>query len=150
VSSEREKTLEHIRAVQKNILIVAMCLIDRAIEHDQSKLEPPEAEIFERITPKLAGLTYGSEEYKATLEELGPTLKHHYEQNMHHPEHWDAGMMSMTLVDIVEMFCDWCAATLRHDNGSILKSIEINQKRFDYPEMLANIFRNSRYGMECK
>jgi hypothetical protein len=50
----------------------------------------------------------------------------------------------MNLVDIVEMFCDWCAATLRHENGDIKKSLGINQKRFLYDnKLLYSIFLNT-------
>lgn len=49
----------------------------------------------------------------------------------------------MSLLDVLEMFCDWCAATKRHNDGNILKSIAHNQKRFGYPDMIANIFRKT-------
>jgi hypothetical protein len=38
---------------------------------------------------------------------------------------------------------DWKAATLRHADGDILKSIEINQKRFGYSDDLKEIFKNT-------
>jgi hypothetical protein len=41
------------------------------------------------------------------------------------------------------MFCDWKAATMRHNDGDIRKSIEINKKRFKMSEDLAQIFRNT-------
>ena len=49
----------------------------------------------------------------------------------------------MNLVDLIEMICDWTAATLRHDTGDIVKSIEINQKRFNYSDELKEIFLNT-------
>ena len=49
----------------------------------------------------------------------------------------------MNLIDIVEMFADWKAATLRHSNGSILKSIDINISRFNMSPQLVNIFKNT-------
>lgn len=49
----------------------------------------------------------------------------------------------MNLVDIIEMLCDWKAATLRHADGDIYKSIEINQKRFGYSDELKSIFINT-------
>jgi len=53
------------------------------------------------------------------------------------------GIDRMTLIDIIEMLCDWKAATLRHDNGDIIKSIEINRKRFKISDQLANILINT-------
>lgn len=150
MSETRCETYEHIRAVQRNLLTIAKELIDRANAHDQSKLLPPEAEMFESATFKLKGLTYGSDEYKRALVDLGPALKHHYEHNRHHPEHWGGGITDFNLCDLVEMFCDWAAATLRHENGSLERSIEINQERFKYSDDLKSILRNSRYGMEAK
>jgi hypothetical protein len=41
------------------------------------------------------------------------------------------------------MFCDWKAATLRHKDGDIIKSIEQNQKRFGYSDELKAIFLNT-------
>jgi hypothetical protein len=49
----------------------------------------------------------------------------------------------MNLIDIIEMICDWKAATLRHDDGDINKSIEINQKRFNYSDDIKQIFQNT-------
>ena len=61
-------------------------------DHDKSKLEAPEKEIFDAVTPKLRTLTYGSPEYHASLEEMGPALDHHYSVNAHHPEWGERGM----------------------------------------------------------
>ena len=47
----------------------------------------------------------------------------------------------MNLVDIVEMFCDWLAATKRHDDGDIYKSIEHNSKEIG--SLLSEIFENT-------
>lgn len=49
----------------------------------------------------------------------------------------------MTLMDLVEMICDWKAATERHDDGDIRKSIELNQGRFGYSDELKQIFLNT-------
>ncbi|WP_260858005.1 DUF5662 family protein [Bacillus sp. FJAT-22090] len=70
-------------------------------------------------------------------------LKHHYENNSHHPEYHQDGIRGMDLLDVVEMFCDWKAATMRHADGDINKSIEINKERFGYSDELAQIFKNS-------
>ena len=95
------------------------------------------------MTPKLKSSTYGSEEYKKFLEELKPALDNHYKENRHHPEHFENGIKGMTLVDLIEMLCDWCAAVERHSDGNILKSIEINQKRFGYSDELKQILINT-------
>ena len=139
----RQDTLDHIEKVFVFMNMIADFIKLRAFLHDQSKLEEPEKSIFDDITPKLKTLTYGSDEYKQSLVELGKTLEHHYAQNKHHPEHFSHGIEDMNLVDLLEMFCDWCAATMRHEDGNIIESIKINKKRFKYDEILAKIFTNT-------
>jgi hypothetical protein len=157
-------TMEHIEEVRSYLDTIAVAILHRKSQHDLSKLESPEKEVFDRVTPRLKQLTYGSDAYKECLDDMQEALEHHYACNRHHPEHFkgnrilkdsveqavvNAGMYGMTLVDIIEMFCDWCAATKRHDDGHIGKSIEVNKKRFGYDEMLAQIFANTaqNYGM---
>lgn len=142
-----EKTLEHIVSVQKKLRLFIDELELRAGEHDQSKLEEPEKSIFDIYTPKLRNTTYGSEEYKQYLKEMGKALEHHYQNNKHHPEHFDNGINQMNLVDIVEMLCDWLAATERHADGNIITSIEKNQERFGYNDDLKNILLNTVRGI---
>lgn len=136
-------TLNHIRLVQRLLHAVVKDLLDRADAHDQSKLERPEVELFTKYTPMLAGSTYGSAEYKQFLAEMKPALDHHYARNTHHPEHFKDGVNDMTLLDLVEMFCDWKAATLRHNDGNLRKSIEHNANRFQMSPQLVKIFENT-------
>jgi hypothetical protein len=49
----------------------------------------------------------------------------------------------MNLIDLVEMLCDWYAASKRHNDGDIMKSIEINQKRFGFSDDLRQILENT-------
>ena len=49
----------------------------------------------------------------------------------------------MTLVDLVEMFCDWIASCTRHDNGNPFDSIVINKERFGYDDVMAQILANT-------
>jgi hypothetical protein len=144
----RVETYKHIQVVQKELHKAIVDLQRRALYHDQSKLVSPEVEIFDEYTPKLANSTYGSEEYKQFLEEMKPALEHHYSENPHHPEFWSDGIKSMSLLDLLEMLCDWIAATKRHKDGDIRKSIEINQKRFGYSDELKRILVNTLYTLE--
>ena len=139
----RKPTQAHRRMVRKLILRVIWLLFKRALAHDRSKLSPEEKPGFDEYTPKLAGMTYGSDEYKQCLASLGETLKVHYSRNRHHPEFYPQGVKDMDLVDVVEMFCDWLAATKRHNDGNIFRSIENNEGRFGLGEILASIFRNT-------
>lgn len=136
-------TLEHIQNVQSKIKVFTDELTRRGQVHDESKLKSPERELFDEMTPILKTLTYGSDEYKASLAKLKPALDHHYMNNTHHPEHYIMGVDGMNLFDIVEMFCDWMAAVERTKNGDIRKSLEINKTRFKISDQLNNIFLNT-------
>lgn len=139
----KKDTLEHVQQVRKLMNMIQNDLFERALKHDKSKTEEPEKAIFDEFTPKLKDSTYGSDKYKSYLCEMGTALTHHYAENKHHPEHFINGVKGMTLVDLCEMICDWKAATLRHANGDILKSIEINQERFKYSDELKQILLNT-------
>lgn len=177
MNDSTQETLAHIRRVQELLNLVAAKLIERSRVHDQSKLEEPEKVGFDEVTGALRDLTYGSPEYKAQLEKLKPILAHHYDHNSHHPEHysvlecnicftqfpkaWDKScdncgngqftnrpqIAGMSLLDLIEMFCDWKAATERHADGSIVKSIEINRKRFEIADQLTAILENTQKEM---
>jgi hypothetical protein len=136
-------TLEHIYKVRRYLREAAKTLQLRAIRHDLSKLKSPEKEAFDQYTPKLQKTTYGSKEYKELLKQLKPALEHHYKNNSHHPEHYPEGINDMDLFDIIEMFFDWKAASERHEDGDIYKSIAHNQSRFDMTDQLRLIFENT-------
>jgi hypothetical protein len=138
-----KETLKHIDTVNRILDNVLIELLKRGRNHDSSKLSTPEKEIFDDYTEKLKDCTYGSEEYKDYLKAMKPALDHHYAKNRHHPEHHVGGIAGMNLIDLLEMICDWKAATLRHDDGCIMKSIQINQARFGYSDELKNILWNT-------
>ena len=137
------ETIKHRESVRKYIRLITEMRTTRGIKHDASKLESPELEIFTEATPKLAGLTYGSEEYEESLNEIKPALEHHYATNRHHPEHFPNGIEDMTLIDIMELLCDWKASSLRQHDGNLLKSIELNAQRFGFSKQLKKIFINT-------
>lgn len=139
----KQDTLKHKKIVKELMTEVINELKKRANNHDNSKLHSPEKPIFDEYTPKLTNTTYGSNEYKQYLKEMQVALNHHYAHNRHHPEYFENGVQGMTLIDICEMLCDWKAATLRHTDGDVFKSVEINQERFGYGDELKQIFINT-------
>ncbi len=136
-------TLAHIDRVRELLGECRENLRRRGVVHDASKLGSPEKEIFDRVTPRLRGMTYGSEEYRASLEEMKPALAHHYANNSHHPEHYEDGISGMDLFDLVEMLMDWKAATERHADGDIRRSLVVNHQRFGMSDQLFRIFGNT-------
>ena len=144
----RADTGEHIQRVRDLLRIAESNLLDRALLHDASKLRSPEKEMFDAYTPKLRAMTYGSDEYKATLAEMQATaLAHHYAHNDHHPEHFFNGINGMSLLSLMEMLCDWKAATERHADGDLAKSLKINQARFGISDQLHKILINTALEM---
>lgn len=136
-------TLLHKTRVCELLLFAVRELSFRATRHDNSKLETPEKELFDKYTPKLKDATYGSEEYQGFLDGLKVALDNHYSLNSHHPEHYNNGINGFNLFDLIEMFFDWKAASERTSNGDINKSIEISKDRFGMSEQLCEILKNT-------
>jgi len=144
----RVETQKHIDKVRKYIRFFTDKLTSRGENHDASKMETPEVELFAEHTERLSEIEYGSEEYKKELDALKPALEHHYAVNRHHPEHFPNGINEMNLVDLVELIADWKASSERHNNGNLLKSIEINAKRFNIDDQLTQILLNTARMMD--
>jgi hypothetical protein len=123
------------------LLKTCWALFKRGIVHDASKFSKGEAPIFAEVNAKLKSTEYGSPEYYAQLDKLQSALDHHYAHNSHHPEHYEEGLSEMSLLDVIEMLCDWKAAGMRHEDASTEKSIQHNQGRFDYDEAMADKYR---------
>lgn len=142
------ETIKHIHRVQELLLTVQAELIKRAIRHDYTKLLPPEKPVFDIHTPNLKSSTYGQRDYSSFLKTLAPALKHHYACHRHHPEYHRDGVADMTLIDLIEMICDWKAASERHDNGSLAASLLVGRKRFKLDKVtVLMILENTRSSM---
>lgn len=139
-----EETKKHIARVSSLLNSCSNILSQKARNHDKDKIEDAtEKKLFDKYTSKLKGCTYGSEEYKSYLEGLKPALDIHYANNRHHPEHFENGIQGMDLLDLLEMICDWKAASERHEDGNIYNSIHLNQARFGYSDELKQILINT-------
>lgn len=139
----RPDTLIHSQRVGELMIQVVHEVLDRSTCHDRSKTLPPEVEVFDRSTPRLQTSTYGSEEYKGFLRDMGEGLAHHYANNAHHPEFHPDGVNSMTLADLIEMLADWKAATERHNDGDLAKSLEIQRERFGLSDQMLAVLSNT-------
>lgn len=138
-------TLFHIKRVNEFLIDASTELLRRGKVHDNSKLEYPEKELFDELTPMLKNLEFGSEEYNESLLRLKPALDHHYAANSHHPQHYPDGIKGMDLFDLIEMFVDWKAAGERTKGGNMNKSIEVNSERFNMSDDLQHIFLNTAH-----
>lgn len=137
-------TWQHIHVVRKLLTRMQEELGRRALEHDQSKIQDPaEMAIFAEFTPKLRDVTFGSEEYRGFLRDMGPAVKAHQLNNRHHPEAHEGGVTGMNLIDVLEMVCDWKAASLRHTDGDFVRSVRVCSERFEISPQLAQIILNT-------
>ena len=137
------ETQKHIERVRWYIRIITDKLTTRGVNHDSVKLDSPEVEVFAEHTDQLKNLDYGSPEYNVHLAAMKVALDHHYANCRHHPEHFANGINDMNLVDIMEMICDWKAASERQHNGNLLTSIEQNAVRFKMTDQLKQILLNT-------
>lgn len=101
--------MNHINAVRCYLDLAISQLHARGVLHDRSEQESPEKEIFDRIGPHRE--PYGEPAYFRRLDELQGALNHHFEKNAHHPQHYLHGISGMSLLDLIEMLCDWKAAS---------------------------------------
>ena len=142
------ETRLHIAEVAGRLEAICQELRRRAAAHDQSKFSDAEKVIYAKVVPKLKMLPWRTSEYSRIAAELGPALDHHYRNNSHHPEHYPGGISGMDLIDIIEMYCDWAAATLRPGNGDMARTLTINAARYGLAGPLKDLLWNKwqRFG----
>jgi hypothetical protein len=135
----RPDTYEHIIEVQRLLLGVCGELMERAVDHDQSKLREPELSMFNVYREKLDEVEHESPAYKRHLAEMGKALEHHYQANRHHPEHFHEGIHGMNLIDLIELTCDWIAAAGRKGDDPRPYIRGAAKERFGYGEEIEGL-----------
>lgn len=116
-------------------------LVDRAIVHDSSKFSDGEFYPYAANLSRFKAAAYGSSAYRDACQAIAPAIQQHFHENRHHPEHFAAGVTEMTLVDVLEMVCDWIAASQRVPGGQL--HLEIQKERFGLDEQLYHIIENT-------
>ena len=86
---------------------------------------------------------YGSKEYEQKLKRWSKVFKHHYQYNRHHPEHYEYGISEMTLIDIVEMMCDWLGYKDTTTITEALKVCDEQMVRYNISEELRQVIFNT-------
>lgn len=112
------------------LIKIVLKLIHRALIHDNSKYRFSEAIPMSKIAKYLINTLYGSKAYKDLTNRNYEAIKIHYKRNRHHPEYHDNDYKKMSLIDLIEMFVDWKAASKRYKNGNFDKSVEISKEKF--------------------
>jgi hypothetical protein len=134
--------IRHVASTKASMQFIVCDLFQRAVIHDNSKFSPEEYEPYEQAFPGLQKYAYGTEEFKAELRKIKPAIQHHYENNSHHPEYNADGINGMSLLDVIEMTCDWIAASERSQKD-IFTGLEMNKERFKISDQLHGIIKNT-------
>jgi hypothetical protein len=137
--------LEHRARVTKYMTRYINSLADRAANHDDSKMDVEEFEIYSQVIDEFDKAPFGSEGYEQLRVKLGLALEHHFQVNRHHPEHFETGVNGMDLVDMLEMLADWKSASLNPHggNGDLMKSISILAEKYHISPQLTQILINT-------
>ncbi len=137
-------TRVHVQQVASGLNAMATLIIQRGLVHDESKYSDPEKTLLdamEYVNTHEGNAPYGTPEYKRRTAILKPMLKHHYANNSHHPEHYSNGVHGMNLIDVVEMLCDWRAASMRNKEAEM--NITAACERYNVSDQLKRIFINT-------
>ena len=131
----------HIRGVQAWMGHVATLWNNRLVGHDQSKYSTPESALI-REKARLDSLPFDTSEYHEALAQIKSAVQAHYEANTHHPEHYPNGVLDMSLLDLMEMICDWRVAA--EMNGTeLMQSFDKCVERFNIPPDLRAVLLNT-------
>ena len=136
-------TILHVSEVQENLERFAGELKQRGFAHDRTKFQELEFDAFVSTRDKFKKANYGSKEYQDCIDTIKPAVDHHYENNRHHTGFHKNGINDMTLVDIIEMICDWQAAARRSPDKDLKDTIEYAMKKYKIDPQLDAIIRNT-------
>lgn len=136
---------DHLNRVQNHMATALANLAKRLANHDLSKLGQSEIDLVTG-KPKLNSIEYMSDEYKEALENISTAVSAHYKANSHHPEHFEH-WSEMTLFDLLEMVCDWKAASETNPNGGFSNSVAFGKDRHGFSDEMAQILKNTGHEM---
>jgi len=122
------------------ILKACRALIVRGLKHDLSKFSKEEFEYVYILSTKGGGVKFGSKQYYSLVDSIMPAKLAHSSRNSHHPEYYDGKIERMTHLDIIEMQCDWAAASKR-SGGSLSNSMIINSKKYNISSLMQQKLR---------
>ena|SRR5260221_9161555 len=134
--------VDHKGRVAGYLQMVANALFRRAAIHDNSKFMPEEYEPYDKAFPELQKYAFGTKELQAVYDKIRPALQHHFAFNDHHVEHFEHGVNDMTLIQLIEMVCDWLAASER-SKTSIEMGLEINKEKYGIDDQTFAIILNT-------
>lgn len=114
----------------------AIEIIIRGWIHDNSKFTIQEIEGLAQIDDDHHSMRHAGTQLPEHMKEY---LAIHYQNNTHHPEHWE-DVSQMPEMDIVEMVCDWHARSVQFGTDLIEFAKTRQEIRFHFPpEMFQRI-----------
>lgn len=142
-------TRKHQQLVQERMIRCATLLLSRAVSHDESKFSEVERESYTEPVWELntKEVPYGSDEYSRLTKMMGEGWEHHKANNRHHPEYFEIKdgttdpFAAMDLLDLLEMCCDWIAASKRRGNDPSLPIENFRKKNLS--SQLESVLRNT-------
>lgn len=134
--------VEHKTTVVQYLLYITEDLRHRAVVHDDSKLDQFEKDMYDALSKE-----YKHHKSKSNISEKSKMiikrgLEHHYCLNNHHPEHFKNGINDMTLIDIIEMLCDWMTYADRC-HKDINEIIDYYQHKYNFSNEFKTLINNT-------
>lgn len=136
-------TILHVSEVQENLEIIASELRKRGFAHDRTKFQAIEFDAFVSTRNQFKKANYGSKEYQECVDAVKPAVDHHYQNNRHHTGYHINGVNDMTLIDVVEMICDWQAAARRSPDKKFEDTLDYAFKKYKIDDQLKGIIINT-------
>jgi len=136
-------TILHVSEVSENLECFLSELKKRGYAHDRSKFKELEFDAFVSTRDKFKKANYGSKEYKECVDIVKPAVDSHYKKNRHHTGFHKDGINDMTLIDIIEMICDWRAASRRSPDKKFEDTLDYAYNKYGIDKQLQRIINNT-------
>ena len=138
---------KHRHLVATLMAKAATILLKAGTAHDASKLTEEEQPYYEKPVWALnhSHIEYGSPEYKEITATMGPGWEHHKRVNPHHPEFFGEepeAVSMMNMFELIEMLCDWIAASKRKGNDPAM-AMKFLKEKYPVSEELEQILLNT-------
>jgi len=136
-------TIVHVSEVAENLEICASNLRQRGHAHDRTKFQPMEFDAFVSTREKLKRAKFGAPEQQECVDTIRQAVDHHHANNQHHVQYYSDGIKDMSLLDILEMICDWRAATRRNSESRFKGFLEVAIKKYNISPELEKIIQTT-------
>ena len=143
-------TILHVSEVQEHLEEIISELKKRGYAHDRTKFQALEFDSFVSTRDKFKRANYGSKEYKECVDLVRPAVDSHHQKNRHHTGFHKNGINDMTLIDIIEMICDWRAAARRSPDKAFADTLDYAYKKYGVNEQLRKIMENTFKSLRWK